>query len=216
MKQAEKKALTCKTILDAAIYLFTTYGYEGTTTRMLSSRSKVNISTIFLHFENKEGLYIASINHVAEEMQTYLSPKTKHILSYLEHEPSAEQSWILIEEIVTAIVDTLSDPIQKNSFLLLVREQTNPPNGEYPLSHIIYENVEYPLKCLLQQVYPEVPHTTIALHVRLILSGIIAQSEHPVFLRWMLGIPAEAEIKPRVLNKIKDLSMTYMRTNIDV
>lgn len=215
MTQPTKKQITHEKILTSAIYLFSIYGYEGTTTRMLSKESGYNISTIFHHFENKEGLYIAAMNHMAQEMNSHLRPTTIKVNKRLEEECSIEEAWELIEEFITLLVMTLSSPTQKNTFFLLIREQTSPPKGGFPLSRVIYDNVEHPIKNLLQRIYPDITHTTLALHARMITGGIISQVEHPVFLRWMLGLPDDADIKPRVWEKVKDLCMIYINTDLN-
>jgi AcrR family transcriptional regulator len=48
-------------ILDAALQLFYERGYDGTTTRAISQRARVNEVTLFRHFGNKRGLLQAVI-----------------------------------------------------------------------------------------------------------------------------------------------------------
>lgn len=49
---------TCEKVLRAATLLFATKGFEGTSTRDVARRAKVNESTIFRLFKNKQGLYL--------------------------------------------------------------------------------------------------------------------------------------------------------------
>lgn len=54
-------------ILAAAMELFAKKGFRGTTTRDLASQAEVNEAIIFRHFNNKEELYSAILEHKAGE-----------------------------------------------------------------------------------------------------------------------------------------------------
>src|SRR3954447_11583612 len=54
-------------ILTAAIELFSQKGFRGTTTRDLANQAGVNEAIIFRHFNNKEALYSAILQHKADE-----------------------------------------------------------------------------------------------------------------------------------------------------
>src|SRR5215831_11315124 len=54
-------------ILLAAMDLFAKKGFRGTTTRDLASQADVNEAIIFRHFNNKEELYSAILEHKAAE-----------------------------------------------------------------------------------------------------------------------------------------------------
>lgn len=54
-------------LIDVAIELFAKTGFEGTTTREIAKAADVNEAIIFRHFETKEGLYAAILDHRAEE-----------------------------------------------------------------------------------------------------------------------------------------------------
>src|SRR4051812_31401931 len=54
-------------ILAAAMELFSKKGFRGTTTRDLAYQAGVNEAIIFRHFESKEALYSAILQHKAGE-----------------------------------------------------------------------------------------------------------------------------------------------------
>jgi AcrR family transcriptional regulator len=54
-------------ILAAAMELFAKKGFRGTTTRDLANQAEVNEAIIFRHFNNKEELYSAILEHKAGE-----------------------------------------------------------------------------------------------------------------------------------------------------
>ncbi len=53
-------------IMGAAKELFARQGFEGTTTRQIAQRARVNEAIIFRHFPSKEDLYWAIIDHQCE------------------------------------------------------------------------------------------------------------------------------------------------------
>jgi AcrR family transcriptional regulator len=54
-------------ILETATQLFARQGYDGTTTRQIAERARVNEAIIFRHFPSKEELYWAVIEHKCRE-----------------------------------------------------------------------------------------------------------------------------------------------------
>ena len=57
MAKDDRKLLTHKKILDAALVLFAAHGLNGTTVSDIASHAKVAHGTVFLHFGSKSGLY---------------------------------------------------------------------------------------------------------------------------------------------------------------
>ena len=54
-------------IIDVATELFARDGFNGTTTRQIAQQANVNEAIIFRHFNNKQELYRAILEHKAEE-----------------------------------------------------------------------------------------------------------------------------------------------------
>lgn len=55
MKKSEESAY--ERILTAAVKLFATEGYAGTTTRQIVARANASLASLQLHFKSKENLY---------------------------------------------------------------------------------------------------------------------------------------------------------------
>lgn len=51
-------------IMQVAMELFAEQGFEGTTTRQIAQRARVNEAILFRHFPRKEELYWATIDHI--------------------------------------------------------------------------------------------------------------------------------------------------------
>ena len=62
--RAEQKAQTRQSILDAARELFSSAGYQETTTRQLAGACSVSIGTVFAHFPSKQALLDAVLAEV--------------------------------------------------------------------------------------------------------------------------------------------------------
>ncbi len=56
-------------LLDAAVELFGERGYEAASTRDIAARCGVAMSAITYHFGGKEGLYLATADHIVEAMR---------------------------------------------------------------------------------------------------------------------------------------------------
>ena len=65
---------TRRRLIDAALKLFGTYGYDAVTTRRLVREAGVNQVAIPYHFGGKEGLYIAVAEHIVARLGARLAP----------------------------------------------------------------------------------------------------------------------------------------------
>ncbi len=61
-------------LIEAAVELFGTYGYDAVTTRRLAERAEVNQVAIPYHFGGKQGLYIAVAEHIVERVGSEAGP----------------------------------------------------------------------------------------------------------------------------------------------
>jgi AcrR family transcriptional regulator len=71
-KTDEGKFGTREALLASAIHLFGYKGYDGTSTREISSHAGANVAAIAYHFGSKEGLRIACGDTIAERLQAAL------------------------------------------------------------------------------------------------------------------------------------------------
>lgn len=55
-------------LLNAGLEIFSKYGFDGATTRMIAKKADVNESLIARYFDGKEGLLVALIENFLEEM----------------------------------------------------------------------------------------------------------------------------------------------------
>jgi TetR/AcrR family transcriptional regulator, regulator of cefoperazone and chloramphenicol sensitivity len=74
---------TRRRILDAALEVFATEGYEGASTRLLAERAGVNLPAIQYYFGSKEGLYRAVIDSIVERTEAEMAPLAARVKAAL-------------------------------------------------------------------------------------------------------------------------------------
>jgi TetR/AcrR family transcriptional regulator, regulator of cefoperazone and chloramphenicol sensitivity len=74
---------TRRRILDAALEIFATEGYEGTSTRLLAGRAGVNLPAIQYYFGSKEGLYRAVIESIIAHTEAHMAPLASRVKAAL-------------------------------------------------------------------------------------------------------------------------------------
>ena len=89
----------------AGLDLFGEYGSKGTTTRMLCETSGANVAAINYHFVNKEGLYLAVVEHISNHMQQHMRPTAEAAVAI-----AAEAGFTpaAARVAMTTIIDTLA------------------------------------------------------------------------------------------------------------
>ena len=65
---------TRRRILETALQVFATEGYEGASTRQLAERAGVNLPAIQYYFGSKEGLFRAVIDSIIERTEQHMEP----------------------------------------------------------------------------------------------------------------------------------------------
>ncbi|APR38731.1 CerR family C-terminal domain-containing protein [Paraburkholderia sp. SOS3] len=65
-------------IIDAAVELFGEYGFDGASTRDIAARAGVNAPALQYYFENKEGVYRACVEALADEAWKTFGPAVEH------------------------------------------------------------------------------------------------------------------------------------------
>lgn len=63
-----------KRIVEAAIKVFSRYGYNGATMRMIAKEAGISVGGVYLYFKNKEDLSVFLLNEKMKELDEILSP----------------------------------------------------------------------------------------------------------------------------------------------
>jgi AcrR family transcriptional regulator len=145
-------------IIQAAIELFGEHGFVAASTRDIAARAGVNAPALQYYFENKEGVYRACAEHLADEVWTKFEPVVRRSKATLE---STDDDTLLIEafiELQNVMMDkalqTQSAPSLK---LFFVREQ----GGQEPhiATEIIQARVRGPLNDVATKIIAKIGGT---------------------------------------------------------
>lgn len=98
---------TRQRIIDAAIELFGEHGFAGASTRDIAAKAGVNAPALQYYFENKEGVYRACVEAMAELGWSVLGPAVEHARAALDAEADVDA---LIDAFI-GILRTLADRI---------------------------------------------------------------------------------------------------------
>src|SRR5487761_1966177 len=111
---------TRRRILDTALALFGSLGFEATTTRALAERAGVNLPAIQYYFGSKEGLYRAVIQQIAERIEAHAGPVAARITAALAGQPAHQDLLALLLD------ETLADRDSCRRFFARVEIEQNP------------------------------------------------------------------------------------------
>ena len=152
---------THERILDAAERLFMEFGYEGTSTRMVTSEAKVNLAAVNYHFGSKEALMEA----VLRRRLVILNQERMRALD--EAEAKANGQPLKPSQIVDGFFGTLlrmaeSDGQGGRTFQRLIgRTMTEPANFIRTFLAAEYADVVERYKTALFKALPDVPKAEI-------------------------------------------------------
>lgn len=72
-RSERRKATTASAILDAAEDLFRKRGFQATTIDEIADKADVSVGSVYVHFDNKVGLYLALVERALEINETAMS-----------------------------------------------------------------------------------------------------------------------------------------------
>jgi TetR/AcrR family transcriptional regulator, regulator of cefoperazone and chloramphenicol sensitivity len=156
-------------LIDAAIDLFGSHGFDAVSTRMLSDRAGTNLAAIKYHFGSKDALYLATVMHVVEQLQPRIA--LAHAV-FDQGRVLAADDPSLQARLVAALVDGLLDTFLRNStvrrFIPLVLREFCVPSQHFDS---FYESLPRRLHeltagviALVERVPADDPRTIIRAH----------------------------------------------------
>jgi TetR/AcrR family transcriptional regulator, regulator of cefoperazone and chloramphenicol sensitivity len=135
---------TRRKIIEAAIGLFGQHGFDGASTREIASQAGVNAPALQYYFENKEGLYRACAEWIADESWAAIEPAVLRARDVLASEADDEALIAAFIGIQMAVADRTFFKIREpDARLFFAREQSGsePEIG----SQVLRERVRDPL-----------------------------------------------------------------------
>ncbi|KLD64924.1 CerR family C-terminal domain-containing protein [Dyella japonica] len=173
---------TRQRIIDAAVTLFGEHGYAGASTRDIAAAAGVNAPALQYYFENKEGVYRACAQFIADDIRGRFEPAMQQASGTLKGQSSTAvliDAFLGIHEVVLDMV--LTDSQASKRRLFMVREVA----GDEPLvaSQLLERRLKQPLNKLRLSLLARITGTTTRdpiTRIRLLtLKGQILPFFHP-------------------------------------
>jgi AcrR family transcriptional regulator len=128
-KPSPRGDATREALLEAATQVFARDAFASANLRDIAGLAGVNPALIGYHFRNKEGLYLAVFERMAEQLQASIGPALEGMRAAAEAEPEAPGArQRCLEAILRFLEDMLLHILQENPAWgeLFVRELMNP------------------------------------------------------------------------------------------
>lgn len=111
-------------IIEAAVELFGEHGFDGASTRDIATRAGVNAPALQYYFENKEGLYRACVEALAEDTMKTVGPAIERAREVLDANANTEALIDAFIDILEVIADRAFEKANKpGRRLFFAREQ---------------------------------------------------------------------------------------------
>lgn len=175
---------TQRKLLETGKELFSIYGFEGTSLRMIASAAGTNVAAMAFHFKNKENFYSEVLNYVANDMSSYFRSLEPWKNDADSGALSANDAFEVISAIIKEHIHTAIDLPEPAMIRLVYWEQTYAPGGVTPILNTIEKYSEQFLADLLEAFWKDSGISPAESRVisRLINGGIMSLGEHAVFL----------------------------------
>ena len=194
-KDSEPINPTKKKILKASLRLFSEYGFNGTSTRMIANAAQVNLSAIAFHFKNKENLYNECLNYITHIIGKYYEEDYEKIdRLFKQNEMTKEKAYEYLKDLIRVQIRTSfskQNAIEKE----WVYQDGHSTVGNHELQRVVFERVESVMANLISVLAPVTKDEAIVAS-RHINGGIIAFSEHEALMEPYLS-PVEDGKKNR-------------------
>jgi AcrR family transcriptional regulator len=124
---------TRRRILETALELFGTDGFEGTSTRTLADRAGVNLPAIQYYFGSKEGLYRAVVDDIRSRVEERIAPVADTIAAQLQHHPPPPPATLIdllcdLMDVLVALMldDNVPDRERRQKFFARIEVEPHP------------------------------------------------------------------------------------------
>ncbi|MFC3650997.1 CerR family C-terminal domain-containing protein [Dyella humi] len=209
---------TRERIIAAAVTLFGERGFAGASTRDIATAAGVNAPALQYYFENKEGLYQACAEHIANDLKARFVPAMRQARDALKNDANTDA---LIEAFLgikaVTLESVLMQPFASSRRLFVARELAD----EEPqlASKLLHRRLKQPLNKITADLLARItgvgPNDSITRIRLLTLKGQVMPFYHPPgacldMLGWKEIDAAKGElIKATVLEQTRTLLQAW-------
>ena len=196
---------TRQNLLYHGIKLFSQYGYEATSPRMIAKEAKTNLSAISFYFLNKKNFYISCINYVAEKLNQYYEDAFRRINESIQKKTiNPETAYNYICELIDLQISSAFKSKYRKTLKLVYWEQVNPIGDFHPLTESIFEKIEKVFaELLVIAANNKISYESAVIASRFINGSIISFGEHDLIVRYSLNINNSEELPEFIQNEIR-------------
>jgi TetR/AcrR family transcriptional regulator, regulator of cefoperazone and chloramphenicol sensitivity len=207
-------------IIEAAVELFGEHGFAGASTRDIAARAGVNAPALQYYFENKEGVYKACVESLADDAWEAFRPAIEHAREVVSKNGSTEEmiaAFIRIQE--SAADAAFAKAANTSRRLFFAREQS----GQEPdaASQILFTRVRKPLTDACAALVARItgraaddPVTlirTFSLHGQLVIFHVAHRSSLSILGWKSIDASRIQEIKSVIREQTRTLLETWSR-----
>ena len=130
-------------IVAAALDVFSRYGFDGASTRMLAEKAGVSLPALQYYFDGKVGVYLACAQYIAGRLEALLGAAARRIADALAREnPSRAALLDMLLEFFDGFADLfLGEHELERWVLFIIREQAEPTEA----FDVIFDRVMHPV-----------------------------------------------------------------------
>lgn len=209
--EKKKQNLSRKKIINSAIMLFASKGFESTTTREICKHAGVNLSLIPYYFGNKEGLYANIVESIIDFGLTYLQEEIE--LAKKLNSMAMDEKINLYKKLLEKYLDFIySDNVPKSFVILILKEQTVPHSK---FSEIYSQKINFLYQALRKTLADILGKSENDKAIVLEVSSVIGQIlSFKLMDRATLNAFKQDLYTNEDNKKIKNIALSYIETSI--
>jgi len=166
---------TREMLLASATEAFARVGFHAASTRAIAEAAGVNQALIGYHFRNKDGLYLAVFEKIAEDIGGHIGPVVDAMEKGFAEDagPTAvrDSCLSLLRRLVVAMLALMAREETANWAQLIVREQLAPTSA----FNILYERFMGRLLAILTRIVEKLDPQAALGDPRMVVLGILGQ-----------------------------------------
>ena len=139
----EFKSKTHEDLFYAAFHLFSRYGYEGTTVRMIADRAGVSAGQVTFYFGSKENLYSEIMEYIVSQTNRVYDPICDRVRA-LQGSGKLDRITALdyLHLIIDLQIEFMGNPENYDFMMLNFSERLDTPEGQMAISCAITGKIE--------------------------------------------------------------------------
>lgn len=133
-------------LLRTALTVFGHHDFDAVSVRQIVQQADANIAAVSYHFGGKQGLYLATAEYLAEQLNTGLAPMLEHIRAAADT-ASPDQAAALLRELIGGLArNLLRSGFHDDATGFILREQHQPTDA----FDVLYQRLMLPIQHTVQ------------------------------------------------------------------